>query len=88
MRRTGKAKPSVWRWQARYLAAGIDGLLRDQTRPARIPPLAIELVERVIARTLEPPSGEATHWTVRAMAGQIGISPASVQRILAEIWRR
>jgi transposase len=81
MRRTGKAKAGVWRWQARYLAAGVDGLLRDKTRPARIPRLATDLVERVVARTLEPPPGEATHWTVRAMAGEIGISPASVQRI-------
>ena len=31
MRRTGKARPSVWRWQARYLEAGVDGLLRDKT---------------------------------------------------------
>ena len=83
MRRTGKAKPSVWRWQARYLEAGVDGLLRDKTRPSRIPPLASELVERVVARTLEPPPGETTHWTVRAMARDIGISPASVQRIWA-----
>lgn len=83
MRRTGKAKPSVWRWQARYLQAGVDGLLRDKTRPARIARLAGELVEQVVARTLEPPSGEATHWTVRAMAAEIGIAPASVQRIWA-----
>ena len=46
MRRTGKAKPSVWRWQARYLEAGVDGLLRDRTRPSRIPRLATDLVER------------------------------------------
>jgi hypothetical protein len=84
MRRTGKAKPSVWRWQARYLEAGVDGLLRDRTRPARIPRLAASLVERVVvARTQGPPSGEATHWTVREMARDIGISPASVQRIWA-----
>jgi transposase len=81
MRRTGKSKPSVWRWQARYLEAGVDGLLRDKTRPARIPRLAIGLVERVIARTLEAPPGEATHWTVRKMAAEVGIAPASVQRI-------
>ena len=81
MRRTGKAKVSVWRWQARYLEAGVDGLLRDKTRPSRIPRLATDLVERVVARTLEPPPGATTHWTVRAMAKDIGISPASVQRI-------
>ena len=83
MRRTGKAKPSVWRWQARYLEAGVDGLLRDRTRPSRIPRLAASLVEQVVARTQGPPSGEATHWTVREMARDIGISPASVQRIWA-----
>lgn len=83
MRRIGKAKVSVWRWQARYLAAGIDGLLHDKTRPSRIPRLATDLVERVIARTQGPPPGEATHWTVRAMAREVGISPASVQRIWA-----
>src|SRR5215217_7548614 len=49
MRQTGKAKPSVWRWQARYLEAGVAGLVRDRTRPARIPRLATDLVERVVA---------------------------------------
>ena len=57
MRRTGKAKPSVWRWQARYLEAGVDGLLRDKTRPSRIPRLAAEVVERVVARTLGAAAG-------------------------------
>ena len=61
MRRTGKAKPSIWRWQSHYLEAGVDGLLRDKSRPAHIPRLAGDLVERVIARTLGPPLGETTH---------------------------
>ena len=30
MRRTGQSKPPVWRWPARYAAAGVDGLLRDR----------------------------------------------------------
>src|SRR5688572_23938309 len=46
MRRTGKAKTAVWRWQERFMQAGVDGLLRDKTRPARIPPLAPEAAER------------------------------------------
>ena len=37
MRRTGLSKPSVWRWQERYIEAGVDGLLRDRTRPSRVP---------------------------------------------------
>jgi hypothetical protein len=39
MRRTGKSKTAVWRWQERFMTAGVDGLLRDKTRPPRIPPL-------------------------------------------------
>jgi transposase len=82
MRRTGLSKPSVWRWQERYLEAGVDGLLRDRTRPSRVPPLDQGKVAEVIRRTLEePPPGEATHWTVRAMARASGVSPAKVHQI-------
>src|ERR1700747_2677851 len=37
MRRTGKSKTCVWRWQERFMQEGFDGLLRDKTRPSRIP---------------------------------------------------
>ena len=33
MAATGKSKTCVWRWQERYMAEGVDGLLRDKTRP-------------------------------------------------------
>ena len=35
MKRTGKSKPCVWRWQERSVEEGVDGLLRDRTRPGR-----------------------------------------------------
>ena len=37
MRRTGKSKTCVWRWQERFAAEGVDGLLRDKTRPLARP---------------------------------------------------
>ena len=40
MRQTGKSKSVVWRWQERFMRAGVEGLLRDKTRPPRIPLLA------------------------------------------------
>jgi transposase len=83
MRETGVAKTVVWRWQERFMQEGVDGLLRDKTRPSRIPPLAPEIAERVVALTIEPPLGETTHWTAPAMAKAVGISVSSVQRI----WR-
>ena len=39
MRQTGKSKSMVWRWQERFMQAGVAGLLRDKTRPSRKPPL-------------------------------------------------
>ena len=83
MRRTGTSKTCVWRWQERFMHEGVDGLLRDKTRPSRIPPLALQIAERVVGRTLEDPPGETTHWTALMMATEIGISVSSVQRI----WR-
>ena len=46
------------------------------------PPLPPEIVERVVALTLEPPPVERTHWTAGATAVVVGISASSVQRIL------
>jgi transposase len=83
MRRTGKSKTCVWRWQERYIEEGLQGLLRDKTRPSRIPPLGAEVAERVVALTLADPPGETTHWTGALMAKTAGISVSSVQRI----WR-
>jgi hypothetical protein len=77
------AKTAVWRWQERFMQAGVEGLLRDKTRPSRIPPLSPDVVQRVVTLTLADPPGETTHWTAFAMAKASGISVSSVQRI----WR-
>ena len=58
---------------------GVDGLLRDKTRPSRIPPLGPEVAERAVALT-DPP-GEVTHWTAAMMATAAGISESAVRRI-------
>jgi transposase len=82
-RQTGKGKPTIWRWQERFMSAGVEGLLRDKTRPSRKPPLAPDVVARVVEMTLARPPGETTHWTGRALAKAAGISHRSVQRIWA-----
>ena len=81
MRRSGLSKPVVWRWQARFMTEGVDGLLRDKTRPPGKPPLPAETVAKVVELTLADPPGETTHWSVRAMAKAVGIGAVSVQRI-------
>jgi transposase len=81
MAETGKAKTCVWRWQERFMREGVDGLVRDKTRPPRVPPLAQDKIERVVALTHQPPPHQASHWTAPAMAKACGVSASSVQRI-------
>jgi transposase len=81
MRAVGKSKPSVWRWQERYLAQGIAGLKRDATRPGRKPPLTAEVIARVVQKTLREKPQAATHWSTRTMAQAVGLSHTSVKRI-------
>ena len=61
MRTAGVSKTVVWRWQERFMQEGVDGLLRDKTRPSRIPPLGPEVADRAVSLTLQHPSGETTH---------------------------
>ena len=84
IRRATTSKPTVWRWQERYLDAGVDGLKRDKTRPSRVPPLPRETRLKVIAKTVQETPPNATHWSRALMADAVGISPSSVGRIWAE----
>src|SRR6478735_9128723 len=81
MERVGASKTTVWRWQERFMAEGVDGLLRDKTRPPGRAPVAGDRVEDVVRLTLAPPPHEATHWTVRAMSAVVGLAASTVQKI-------
>jgi transposase len=83
MATTGKSKTCVWRWQARFAEAGVEGLLSDKTRPPGKTPVPADKVAELVRLTQEPPPHEATHWTARAMARAVGLGVATVQRIWA-----
>lgn len=72
------------RWRARFLSAGVDGLLQDATRPGR-PRTARKAanVEQVVRVTLEQTPKGATHWSTRTLAAHLGTNASAVARI----WR-
>src|ERR1700733_3570609 len=74
-RRASVSRPAVWRWQARYAEQGVEGLLRDRTRKPGRAPLSAKVVAKVMDLTCSEPPGHATHWTGRAMAKAVGVSP-------------
>jgi transposase len=77
----GKSELTVRRWRRRYDAAGVEGLLKDATRPPRRKPLTATVIKRVVDKTLQETPPNATHWSVRSMAAWAGISRSSVHRI-------
>src|SRR5258707_14202247 len=55
MRRTGKSKTCVWRWQERFMQAGYDSLLHDKKPPPRIRPLGSNITEPGVMLTRARP---------------------------------
>jgi transposase len=78
----GIAVVSARKWRSRFLAWRLEGLT-DEPRPGRPRTVTDEQVEAVITRTLESAPGDATHWSTRSLAAELGLSQSAVTRI----WR-
>ena len=52
-----KSLLTVRRWRRRFVAKGMDGLLKDATRPSRVKPLAPEKIKQVVHMTLHAKTG-------------------------------
>jgi transposase len=78
---SGKSQLTVRRWRRRFLAKGVEGLLKDASRPPRRKPLTAEKIAEVVHMTLHTKPPNATHWSVRSMAAAAGLARSSIQRI-------
>jgi transposase len=70
------------KWRSRFAEERLDGLL-DDPRPGRPRTITDAQVEEVIVRTLETTPKDATHWSTRSLAAQVGLSQSAISRI----WR-
>jgi transposase len=71
----------VARWRNRYLDRGMEGLEKDAPRPGRRPSISPATVKRVIQKTTQEKPAQATHWSTRSMAAEVGVSETTVRRI-------
>jgi transposase len=81
-RRLGISRPPVTKWRSRFAEHRLDGLV-DEPRPGRPRTVTDEQVEEVIVKTLETTPRDATHWSTRSMASEVGLTQSAVLRI----WR-
>ena len=82
-RRLGEDKMKVGRWRQRYAKGGLEAILKDKTRPGRIPPVSASLRSRIIHLTTDEKPEAETQWSRTSMAEKVGVSPSSVGRIWA-----
>ena len=84
MREVEVSKTSVWRWQERFAEAGVAGLLKGKSKKPGKAPIADDIKRKVIETAVKERPVNATHWSLRMLGAEIGISHTSVQRILGE----
>lgn len=80
--KVGVNQATVVKWRKRFLERRLDGLM-DEPRPGAPRKITDEAVEAVVVKTLEETPADATHWSTRDLAKQVGMSASSVGRI----WR-
>jgi len=78
----GVSRGMVAKWRSRFAEHRLDGLT-DEPRPGRPRTITDEKVDAVITKTLESTPKDATHWSTRSMATEVGLTQTAVSRI----WR-
>ncbi len=78
--RTDSSPDMVGTWRRRFAERGIDGLY-DEPRPGAPRKIGDDAIAETIRKTLEETPANATHWSLRSMAGATGYAPSTIHRI-------
>ena len=78
---TGLSRPTVIATRKGFLTRGLEALRRRQKRNRRRSVLTPELEQKILDTTLKTRPADGTHWSVRVLARQLGISRMMVQRV-------
>lgn len=81
-RRHGVSRPTISLWRKRWREAGLAGL-HTELRPGRPRNVSDEQISELITTTLESKPQNATHWSVRSLADQTGLSRSTVHRYIS-----
>jgi len=79
-RETRVSKPTVWRWQEAYLEGGVERLRKDKGKGPKAgkPRISDAVRLRIVTMTAKEKPANATHWSARMLARQVGVGPGQV----------
>ena len=69
------------KWRQRYVAKGLAGIAHDAPRRGRPPVARQATTARIIEWTTQKKPRNATHWSCRTLARELGTSHAMVNRV-------
>jgi len=81
-RRHGVSRPTVSLWRKRWREGGLAGL-HTELRPGRPRSIEDEQVAELVNTALERRPDTRTHWSVRSLAAETGMSATSVHRYIS-----
>ncbi len=73
----------VGKWRKRFIEKGLEGIKKDAPRGGRPPVSRNAMTARIIEWTTQKRPKNATHWSCRTLARELGASSAMVNRV----WR-
>lgn len=74
-------RPTVLLTRRKFEENGVQGILKDAPRPGRKKLLSASTEAEIIKTTIEEKPAAATHWSIRSLAGHLGVSYSTVQRV-------
>jgi Integrase core domain. len=83
-RQTDLSRPTVLATRAAFAQHGVESICRPAKRKRSRPTLTPELEQKILDTTLKTRPPDGTHWSVRLLARQLGVSRAMVHRV----WQR
>ena len=74
---------TVRAWRSRFEQEGLAKLGKVRAGRGRKPAIGQEKIDEIVRLTRDSKPAGQTHWSCRTMAAQVGVSPATVQRVWA-----
>lgn len=79
--RVGTDRLTVGRWRSRFAQKRLPGIAKDAPRSGRKPTRRNQVARLIVERTTQTRPANATHWTVRTLAEELGVSPTMVWHV-------